>query len=154
MFVLDTDRRRITFGVILLPLALALAACSARAEIGHRPSPEEAPTFPTESVAGIPAPMLPPAKAVNAISLFYQLDRIEVGPSEACPISSEEKLIVFSESVYANSAGDTLWVGETELHPGDNFRGPDKHELEQLVTCNGKQWPAIHVVRPGVTLSE
>ncbi|MDO4791956.1 MAG: hypothetical protein Q3999_05675, partial [Buchananella hordeovulneris] len=112
------------------------------------------PTFPTESVAGIAAPMLPPAKYVNAIAISYELDRIEVGPSEACPISNEEKLIVFSEPAYANSAGDTLWVGETELHPGDKFRGPDKHELEQPVTCNGKQWPAIHVVWPGVTLRE
>lgn len=154
MFVLDTDLRRLTLGAIVLPLGIALAACSAGAEIGHPTPPQEAPTFPTESVAGIPAPTLPPAEFANAIAITYELNRIEVGPSESCPISSEEKLIVFSESVYANGAGDTLWVGQTELHPGDKFVGPDKHELEQLVTCNGKQWPAIHVVRPGVTLSE
>ncbi|MDO4792358.1 MAG: hypothetical protein Q3999_07755, partial [Buchananella hordeovulneris] len=60
MFVSDTDRRRLTLGIIIFPLGLALAACSAGTEIGHPTSSEKAPTFPTESVAGIAAPMLPP----------------------------------------------------------------------------------------------
>ncbi|OKL48721.1 hypothetical protein [Boudabousia marimammalium] len=122
----------VSFTVLTLA-ALSLSACSS---------------------ASYPLPKLEPHKAHNSMLAEYELGKIVVGKDQACPFTSDNQLIVFSEDGTADAAGKSITVGETVVKVGEKFSGPSFAKLPDGFTCNGENYPAIQIVAPGIEKSK